>query len=108
MRKERRSGRRSFVNGERGKSEREGVAIVAGRAWNLIFTMWGSVIAPAFTTAGGHFNPTSAHHGVKNSQEPHAHLGDLENLKVGADGKAERDVTILGATLARGAEFIVP
>ena len=62
----------------------------------------GKCEGPAFTTAGGHFNPTSAHHGVKNSQEPHPHVGDLENMKVGANGKASATFTISGATLGDG------
>jgi Cu-Zn family superoxide dismutase len=62
----------------------------------------GKCEAPAFTTAGGHFNPTSAHHGVKNAQEPHPHLGDLENLKVGQNGKANATFTVSGATLGDG------
>jgi len=62
----------------------------------------GKCEGPAFTTAGGHFNPTSAHHGVKNTQEPHPHVGDLENLKVGQNGKASATFTVSGATLADG------
>jgi len=62
----------------------------------------GKCDGPAFTTAGGHFNPTSAHHGVKNAQEPHPHLGDLENLKVGENGKASATFLISGATLGDG------
>ncbi len=62
----------------------------------------GKCEGPAFTTAGGHFNPTSAHHGVKNSQEPHPHVGDLENLKVGQNGKASATFTVTGATLGDG------
>ena len=62
----------------------------------------GKCEAPGFTTAGGHFNPTSAHHGAKNSQDPHPHLGDLENLNVGQNGKASATFTINGATLADG------
>jgi Cu-Zn family superoxide dismutase len=62
----------------------------------------GKCDGPAFTTAGGHFDPTSAHHGVKNAQEPHPHLGDLENLKVGENGKASATFLISGATLGEG------
>ena len=62
----------------------------------------GKCEGPAFTTAGGHFNPTNAHHGVKNSQEPHPHVGDLENLKVGENGKASATFTLSGATLGDG------
>jgi len=62
----------------------------------------GKCEAPAFTTAGGHFNPTSAHHGAKNAAEPHPHVGDLDNLKVGENGKASATFVINGATLADG------
>lgn len=62
----------------------------------------GKCEAPGFTTAGGHFNPTGAHHGVKNAQEPHPHVGDLENLTVGQNGKASATFTINGATLGDG------
>ena len=34
----------------------------------------GKCEGPAFTTAGPHFNPTDAHHGVHNAQDPHPHL----------------------------------
>jgi Cu-Zn family superoxide dismutase len=40
----------------------------------------GSCVGPAFTSAGGHFNPASKHHGLHNPQGPHA--GDLPNLVV--------------------------
>lgn len=62
----------------------------------------GKCEAPGFTTAGGHFNPTGAHHGAKNSQEPHPHVGDLANLTVGQNGKASATLTISGATLGDG------
>ena len=62
----------------------------------------GKCEAPAFTTAGGHFNPTSAHHGVNNTQDPHPHLGDLANLTVGHNGKASANFTVSGATLEDG------
>lgn len=62
----------------------------------------GKCEAPAFTTAGGHFNPTGAHHGAKNSQEPRPHLGDLENLKVGQNGKGSATFMISGVTLGDG------
>jgi Cu-Zn family superoxide dismutase len=37
----------------------------------------GKCEGPAFTSAGGHFNPTNAHHGIHNAQAPHPHIGDL-------------------------------
>ncbi|GAA0606716.1 superoxide dismutase family protein [Virgibacillus siamensis] len=41
--------------------------------------------APAFESAGGHFNPTDAKHGFKHPKGPHA--GDLPNIKVNKAGK---------------------
>ncbi len=41
---------------------------------------------PAFTSAGGHFNPEMKHHGLDNPDGPHA--GDMNNFTVGAKGKA--------------------
>ena len=40
--------------------------------------------APAFTTAGDHWNPTNRQHGRLNPEG--AHHGDLPNLTVGQDG----------------------
>jgi superoxide dismutase, Cu-Zn family len=40
--------------------------------------------APAFASAGPHWNPTNHQHGRLNPQG--AHLGDLPNLEVGANG----------------------
>ena len=39
---------------------------------------------PDFATAGAHFNPSNARHGLHNLKGPHA--GDLPNLVVGDDG----------------------
>lgn len=44
---------------------------------------------PPFTSAGGHFNPMKKSHGVLSPMGKHA--GDLPNLHVGADGKAQFD-----------------
>lgn len=62
----------------------------------------GKCEGPAFTTAGGHFNPTSSHHGVHNPTTPHPHVGDLPNLVVDKNGKASTSFTIQGATLGDG------
>ena len=62
----------------------------------------GKCDGPAFTTAGGHFNPTSSHHGVNNTQAPHPHVGDLPNLVVSAKGTAKLTFTAPGATLSDG------
>lgn len=66
----------------------------------------GKCEAPAFTTAGGHFNPTSAHHGAHNTQDPHPHVGDLPNLTVDAGGKGSLTFLIPGATLGDGANSL--
>jgi Cu-Zn family superoxide dismutase len=66
----------------------------------------GKCEGPAFTTAGGHFNPTSAHHGVNNPQDPHPHLGDLANLSVKQDGSASTSFMISGVTLGDGANSL--
>ncbi len=46
---------------------------------------------PAFTSAGGHFNPTGKHHGLQNPEGPHA--GDMPNITVGQNGKYKGTVT---------------
>jgi Cu-Zn family superoxide dismutase len=46
---------------------------------------------PAFTSAGGHFNPTNKHHGLQNPEGPHA--GDMSNIVVGQNGKNKGTVT---------------
>ena len=45
----------------------------------------GKCDGPDFASAGPHFNPTGAVHGVANPKGPHA--GDLPNLTVGTDGR---------------------
>lgn len=62
----------------------------------------GKCEGPAFTSAGGHFNPTMAHHGAHNTQNPHPHLGDLPNLVVDKDGKAKTTFVASGTTLGDG------
>ena len=58
----------------------------------------GKCDAPAFTTAGGHFNPENKQHGMQNPAGHHA--GDLPNLTVGANGKGTFESTIQDVTLA--------
>src|SRR3546814_1629367 len=60
----------------------------------------GKCDAPTFETAGGHWNPTGAHHGINNAESPRPHLGDLPNMEVGADGNGTPDFDVAGATLA--------
>jgi len=55
---------------------------------------------PAFTTAGGHFNPDMKQHGLMNAMGPHA--GDIPNFMVNAKGEAK--ATILAAGVSMGTE----
>jgi superoxide dismutase, Cu-Zn family len=66
----------------------------------------GKCDGPAFTTAGGHFNPTSAHHGIHNTQDPHPHVGDLPNLVVSDKGTGKLTFTAVGATIAPGPDSL--
>ncbi|HXQ27191.1 MAG TPA: superoxide dismutase family protein [Candidatus Acidoferrales bacterium] len=66
----------------------------------------GKCEGPAFTTAGGHFNPTGAHHGVNNAMDPHPHAGDLPNLTVGANGKGSATFVDTSVTLGDGANSL--
>lgn len=44
----------------------------------------GKCEGPAFSSAGGHFNPAHKKHGLKNPDGPHA--GDMPNMYVAKDG----------------------
>ena len=57
---------------------------------------------PGFTSAGGHFNPTNAHHGVNNPATPKPHAGDMANFTVKADGAAKLTVEDSAVTLGDG------
>ena len=57
---------------------------------------------PKFESAGPHWNPTGKQHGRDNPQG--AHLGDLANLTIGADGRGSATFAIAGATL-KGAKY---
>jgi superoxide dismutase, Cu-Zn family len=59
---------------------------------------------PDFMTAGGHFNPTTAKHGLMAAGGPHA--GDMPNLFVPADGKLSLEVLDTNVTLASGAKSL--
>jgi Cu-Zn family superoxide dismutase len=60
----------------------------------------GKCEGPAFTTAGGHFNPDMKKHGKDNPDGPH--VGDLLNLEVGADGAGKATLHAMGVTLGDG------
>lgn len=56
--------------------------------------------APAFTSAGGHFNPAGKKHGHKSADG--AHAGDLPNMLVAKDGSGRFEVLTDGFTLRAG------
>src|SRR6478735_8441762 len=58
--------------------------------------------APGFTSAGGHFNPTKAHHGINNTESPKPHAGDMRNITVKQNGTAKLTVLDPNATLGDG------
>ena len=66
----------------------------------------GKCEAPGFTSAGGHFNPANAHHGMNNAEKPNPHVGDMANFTVKADGKAKFTVENTRATLVEGANSV--
>jgi Cu-Zn family superoxide dismutase len=55
---------------------------------------------PAFTTAGGHFNPTAKKHGLDNPEGHHA--GDMKNFTVDAKGASKAKITDDSVTLTDG------
>lgn len=59
---------------------------------------------PAFTTAGGHFNPAAKKHGLQSAEGPHA--GDMDNFTVAADGTAKGMVMAKGISLGAGANSV--
>jgi len=60
----------------------------------------GKCEAPAFESAGPHWNPTSKQHGVQNPQGQHS--GDLPNFVVADNGTGILDADIEGARLSEG------
>ena len=55
---------------------------------------------PAFTSAGGHYNPDGKKHGLLNPDGPHA--GDMNNFSVVKDGTAK--ATIVAPHMKMGVE----
>jgi Cu-Zn family superoxide dismutase len=56
--------------------------------------------SPAFTAAGGHYNPLVHQHGLENPSGPHA--GDLPNLVVNGAGIGHLDAVTDRVTLSPG------
>ncbi len=66
----------------------------------------GKCEAPAFTSAGGHFNPTNAHHGINNPTSPKPHAGDMPNFTVKPNGTAKLTVEDSAVTLGSGSNSL--
>lgn len=65
----------------------------------------GSCVPPSFDSAGKHWNPAGHQHGRDNPLG--AHLGDLPNLVVGADGRGRIEYLVRGARLRDGAASLL-
>jgi Cu-Zn family superoxide dismutase len=59
---------------------------------------------PAFTSAGGHFNPTSKKHGTMNPDG--AHAGDMNNFTVAKNGTAKAVIMNKNVSLGDGADSL--
>lgn len=57
--------------------------------------------APDFASAGSHWNPQGRQHGRENPAG--AHVGDLPNIVIGADGRGSIDARMDAASLRKGA-----
>lgn len=65
----------------------------------------GACEAPDFKSAGGHWNPSGAEHGLENPNGFHA--GDLPNLEVDADGNASLVQLALGDIASDAADSLI-
>ena len=59
---------------------------------------------PAFTSAGGHFNPDMKKHGLQNPDGPHN--GDMPNFMVSAKGTAKTTISDPRVTMGDGPNSI--
>ena len=66
----------------------------------LHFHQTPSCEGPAFTSAGGHYNPDNKKHGLQNPEGPHA--GDMNNFTVLKDGTAK--MTVVAPHMKMGVE----
>jgi superoxide dismutase, Cu-Zn family len=60
----------------------------------------GSCVGPAFTSAGGHFNPGGTVHGYNAVGGPHA--GDLPNMTVNEAGRGTLNASTTALTMSAG------
>lgn len=79
--------------------EVKGVGLPAGVHAVHIHTV-GTCTGPDFTSAGGHWNPGHKQHGHDNPAG--AHMGDMPNMTVGADGTGALKAVVKGGMLNGG------
>ena len=60
---------------------------------------------PAFTSAGGHYNPDGKKHGLQNPDGPHA--GDMNNFTVLRDGSAKSTISAPHMMMGMDAALVV-
>lgn len=65
----------------------------------------GACTGPDFTSAGGHWNPAKKQHGHDNPAG--AHMGDMPNMTVGADGKGELKTVVKGGMMTGAADALL-
>jgi superoxide dismutase, Cu-Zn family len=71
----------------------------------LHFHQTPSCEGPAFTSAGGHYNPENKKHGLQNPEGPHA--GDMNNFTVLKDGTARTTVVAPHMKMGVAAALVV-
>jgi len=71
----------------------------------LHFHQTASCEGPAFTSAGGHYNPENKKHGLQNPEGPHA--GDMNNFTVLKDGTARTTVVAPHMKMGVAAALVV-
>jgi superoxide dismutase, Cu-Zn family len=76
----------------------------SGREHGIHIHEVGECTPPDFMSAGGHYNPTEAQHGLMNPQGPHA--GDLPNIFIDHSGSATYTATTSRIILGPGAGSI--
>lgn len=76
--------------GEKGVEVEISLAGLSAGSHAMHFHEFGKCDAPDFKSAGGHYNPTNAAHGMKMEDGPHA--GDMMNIMIGEDGTGELEI----------------
>lgn len=74
-------------------------AIPAG-TYGMHVHEFGKCEGPKFESAGAHWNPAGKQHGKDNPAG--AHMGDLDNLVVGANGRGGATISLTGTSLNAG------